>query len=301
MIKNQEFTDYLKLHFIVLIWGFSTILGLLITTSALEIVLFRTLIATLALAAWLYSRQQSFNLGWRAIIKILATGFLIAAHWILFFWSARLSTASICLAGMATCSFWTSLIEPLMTKRKIKIYELLLGLFVIAGLYIILQFELNYIWGISMAVLSAILCSVFTVLNGNYAKIYPAYTITFYEMLGACLGTFIFIIFYDIQLLKYPVMLSDWLYLFILAGLCTVYAFAVSVEVQKTLSAFVVNLTVNLEPVYGIIFAFLIFGDEEQMSSGFYIGTSIILLSVLVYPLINRVMRRRALRSDLIR
>ncbi len=298
---SEELRSYLKLHFVVLIWGFSAILGLLITISPVEVVLYRTLIATIILALLLLIRKRKFNIGRSAIIKIVLTGFIISAHWILFFWSARVSTASVCLAGMATCSFWTSLIEPLMTKRKIKIYEIFLGLFVVVGLYIILQFEFDYVLGIGMAIVSALLCSIFTVLNGGFTKHYPAYTITFYEMLGACVGTFLFILFYDPAMFKLPQIGLDWGYLLILAGFCTVYAFAVSVEIQKVLSAFVVNLTVNLEPIYGIILAFIIFGEREEMSLGFYLGTIIILLSVLAYPIINKMIKRRALQSDLIR
>jgi len=298
---NHELKSYLKLHFIVLIWGFSAILGLLITLSAPQVVLYRTLFASIILFVLLLLRKRKLNIGRVAILKIIGTGFIISAHWILFFWSARVSTASICLAGMATCSFWTSLIEPMMTRRKIRIYELFLGLFVIVGLYIILQFEFVYVLGIGMAIISAILCSVFTVLNGEFTKQHPAYTITFYEMFGACLGTAIFMLFYQPSLFVLPEIQMDWTYLILLAAFCTVYAFAVSVEIQKVLSAFVVNLTVNLEPIYGIILAFLIFGKQEEMSGGFYLGTSIILLSVLAYPLINKMVKRRALRSDLIR
>ncbi|MFQ3214072.1 MAG: drug/metabolite transporter (DMT)-like permease [Marivirga sp.] len=302
---NIELKSYLKLHFIVMIWGFSAILGLLIALPAVEVVFYRTLIATLILLVLLLIRKRKFNIGRTAIIKIIATGFIISAHWILFFWSARLSTASVCLAGMATCSFWTSLIEPLMTKRKVKIYELFLGLFIIVGLYIIFQFEFNYALGIGLAVISAMLASVFTVLNGQFTKHHAAYTITFYEMLGAFLGTVVFLAFYvpfyqptDFSLIPSQ---QDWFYLLVLAGMCTVYAFAVSVEIQKVISAFVVNLTVNLEPVYGILLAFFIFGEEEEMSVGFYVGTCVILLSVLCYPLINRMANRKALQSDTIR
>ena len=301
---NLELKSYLKLHFIVLIWGFSAILGLLIDLPAVEVVFFRTLMATIILFILLNIRKRNLKIGKQAILKIVGTGFIISAHWILFFWSARVSTASVCLAGMATCSLWTSLLEPLMTRRKVKIYELFLGAFVLVGLYIIFQFEFNYALGISMALISAMLASVFTVLNGQFTQKHAAYTITFYEMLGAFIGTAIFVLAYgaytDYQINLMPTK-SDWFYILLLAGFCTVYAFAVSVEIQKVLSAFVVNLTVNLEPVYGILLAFFIFGEEEEMSMGFYIGTAIILLSVLAYPLVNKWANRKALQSDMIR
>lgn len=298
--------DYLKLHFIVWIWGFTAILGLLITIPAVEIVWFRTMIAFMALGVMLYLRKHNFRLGWREVLKILGTGFIIAAHWILFFAAARVSTASVCLAGMATCSLWTSFVEPLINKRSIKVFEVVLGLVVIVGLYVIFRFEFNHALGLSMAVMSAFLAALFSVINGRLTKRHSPYMITFFEMLGAFLGTCVFFPFYiawftpDGVLHLAPTAM-DWLYLSILALICTVYAFSVSVELMKRLSAFVVNLTVNLEPVYGIILAVIIFGEREQMKPGFYVGTFIILLSVLAYPVINRRYRRRALDIDNLR
>jgi drug/metabolite transporter (DMT)-like permease len=302
---NLELRSYFKLHFIVLIWGFTAILGLLIALPAVEIVLFRTFLATLTLGILLTYRKRNFAIGSREILKIIATGFIIAAHWVLFFWAARVSTASVCLAGIATCSFWTSLFEPVMTNRKVKIYEVILGVVVVFGLYIIFRFEFQYALGITMAIVSAMLASIFTVLNGQFTHRHSPYTITFYEMLGAFLGTLLFLPFYviyftDGHLVLFPSNL-DWIYLLILSIICTVYAFSASVKIQQVLSAFVVNLTVNLEPVYGIILAFLIFGKEEEMSAGFYLGTFVILLSVLSYPLINKMAKRKALQSDVLR
>lgn len=302
---TNEAKNYLQLHFIVLIWGLTAILGLLINVSAIAVVFYRTLLSSAILFMMLYFWKISFRVSWKNFFIITGVGLIIGLHWILFFAAARVSTASVCLVGIATCSFWTSLIEPLMSKRKVKIYELALGIFVVIGLYIIFSVEFHYIEGLIMAILAAILASVFTVLNGKLTHQHNHYVITYYEMIGAFIGSIIFI----------PVYLSyfgaeakgfipkqwDWVYLFVLASVCTVLAFSMSIKVQKVLSAFVVNLTVNLEPIYGIILAFVIFGEEEKMSAGFYIGTSIILLSVLCYPMVNRIVKRRALQSNLIR
>lgn len=297
--------DYLKLHFIVWIWGFTAILGLLITIPAVEIVFYRTLLAFIALGFMLYLRRKNFFLGHKAILKILGTGFLIAAHWILFFAAARVSTASVCLAGMATCSLWTSFIEPAFNKRKINIVEVALGIVVIFGLYIIFRFEFNHALGLAMAVASAFLSALFTVINGQFIKNHNPFMITFYEMIGACLGTALFFPIYmtyfsggELNLVPTPM---DWLYLAILAIVCTVYAYSISVELMKRLTAYVINLTVNLEPVYGIILAVIIFGEKEKMAPGFYLGTLIILGAVISYPLINRYRRRRAMQVDHLR
>jgi len=297
--------DYIKLHFIVWIWGFTAILGLLISIPSVEIVFYRTLLAFIALGLLLHFRKRNFSLGHNEILKILSTGVLIAAHWILFFAAARVSTASVCLAGMATCSLWTSFIEPAFNKRRINMVEVLLGLVVIVGLYVIFRFEFDHALGLTMAVLSAFLSALFTVINGQFIKKHNPFMITFYEMIGACLGTALFFPIYMAYFSDGALNLSptplDWLYLAILAGVCTVYAYSISVELMKRISAFVINLTVNLEPVYGIILAVLIFGEKEQMASGFYVGTLIILSAVLSYPLINRYRKRKAMQVDHLR
>lgn len=302
---TNEVKNYVQLHFVVLIWGLTAILGLLINISAVAVVFYRTLMASIILLILLYFWKISFKVGAKEFLKITGVGLIIGLHWILFFAAARVSTASVCLVGIATCSFWTSLIEPVMSSRKVKIYELALGIMVIIGLYIIFSVEFQYIEGLIMAVLAAMLASIFTVLNGKLTHRHNHYVITFYEMVGAFFGSIVliplYLYYFDTEVLNFIPLQMDWLYLIILAGICTVLAFSISVKIQKILSAFVVNLTVNLEPIYGIILAFLIFGEKEKMSAGFYIGTAIILFSVLSYPLVNRIMKRRALQSDLIR
>jgi drug/metabolite transporter (DMT)-like permease len=301
----QEKKDYLTLHFIVLIWGFTAILGLLIEIPSVEVVFFRTFIASIGLWILLkfWKRPLKIN-SQKHIWVILGTGVLIAAHWILFFLSARISNASVCLAGMATCSLWTSLIEPLSQKRKIKRFEVLLSIVAFIGIGVIFNVEFDYLSGLLTAVLSAFIASVFTVINGRLTKTYDPYVITFYEMVGACLATVVFFPIYSgffVDRLSLNPSVSDWVYLAVLAIICTVYAYSISVELMKRLSAFSINLVVNLEPVYGIILALIIFGDSEEMSPGFYAGTLLILTSVLLYPLLNRRYKKKALSTDIIR
>jgi drug/metabolite transporter (DMT)-like permease len=289
--------DYLMLHLIVLIWGFTAILGLLISLPAIELVFYRTLIASVGVAAIFLIKKKSLLLPFDQMIKVVAVGFVIALHWILFFWSARVSTASVCLAGMATTSLWTAFVEPVFNRTKIKWYEVGLGLMVISGLLVIFSFETGYWLGISMALGSAFLAAVFSVLNSRLAHRHSPYQITFYEMAGACLFTVLFMPVYTYFLTDQGLQLSwqgyDWFWLLILGGICTVYAFSVSVELMKRLSVFSINLTINLEPVYGIVLAVLIFGESEKMTPQFYIGTGIILVSVLAYPVFNYWNKRR--------
>lgn len=299
-----QIKHYLHLHFVVLIWGFTAILGLFISIPAVEIVLYRTLISSIALGLILFFWKKPWKINTRAFWQIVLTGCIIGAHWILFFGAARVSTASVCLAGMATSSLWTSFIEPFFYRKKIKLYEVGLGILVMIGLYLIFSFEFNHALGLLMAIASAFLASLFTVVNSKFTKHYYHYTITFYEMIGACLFCLMFLPFYayfisDTGMIAWKPAALDWLYLCILALICTVYAYSASVELMKNISAYAVNLTTNMEPVYGILLALVFLGDQEQMTPGFYAGTIVILASVVAYPIIKRYQRRKAARAEL--
>lgn len=305
MSVDSTVKDYLMLHFIVLIWGFTAILGLLISIASLEIVFFRTLIASFILGLMFFWKKTSIRIPQRELVKVIGTGFIISVHWLLFFWAARVSTVSVCLAGMATTSLWTAFLEPIANKRKVKAFEIFLGLLVIVGLYVIFRFELDYWLGLVMAIASAFLSALFTVINGRFAKRHNPYVLTFYEMFGACVFAAMLLPVYGYFFAPEGLQLipgaMDWLWLFLLGGVCTVYAFSVSVELMRRITAFAVNLTINLEPVYGIILAVLIFGEKEKMTGGFYLGTLIILVSVLIYPVYNYYLRRKAKGNNLLR
>ncbi len=302
---TKETKDYLHLHFLVLIWGFAAILGLLITMPTVELVFYRTLIAALGLYIVIKARGVSFRINQtRDFWIILGTGFLIAAHWVTFFLSARISNISISLAGFATCSLWTSIIEPLSMGRKVKGYELILAVIAIIGIVVIFNTEFNYFNGLLVGILSAILCALFSVINAGLSKKYDPYVITFYEMIGAWLSIVLFFPVYTrtyVDKLQLSGTVLDFVFLSILAVFCTVYAYSISVELMKRISAFSINLTVNLEPIYGIILALIIFGESEKMTLGFYVGTGSILASVLLYPLLNRRFKQKALSTDIIR
>lgn len=298
---NQNTLDYLRLHFIVLIWGFTAILGELIKVSPVEVVVYRTGISTLGLMVLLLILRKSFKTGRKGLMIMLGTGLIIAAHWILFFLAARLSTISICLVGMATCAFWTSILEPIFTKRTFKTFEVLLALMVVGGISLIYSVSFEHALGLSVAMASALLASVFTIINGKLIKEHNAYVITFYEMAGALIGsTLVFAVMApmtpDISF-GLP-SAADWGWLALLGLVCTVYPFGESVELMKRMSAYTINLTVNLEPVYGIILALLIFKDKEVMSTGFYMGAAIILLSVMIHPVLERRARKRNARVE---
>lgn len=301
--------DYLRLHFIVLLWGFTAILGKLISVPPVELVFWRTLLASTGLAALLVLRKQPWRIPAGEAVRLLAVGALVAAHWITFFLAARLSSVSVCLAGMATLALWTSFLEPLLLWRRIRFYEVGLSMLTMIGLYLVSQAEFDQLTGLLVAILSAGLSALFSVLNSQLVQRHPPLRLTLYEMAGACLSIALFFPLYSRYFtngngLHLALQGFDWVWLAVLAGVCTVYAFSTSVELMKRLSAFVINLTINLEPVYGILLAALMYGlrvpgfGQEQMSTGFYLGTAVILFSVLIHPVIDQWNQRRIRRRE---
>lgn len=287
-------SDYVKLHFIVFLWGFTAVLGKLITIPTVEMVLYRTLLAALGMAIVIIaSRRGTLQVAPHDLFKLLAIGFIVAVHWLAFFGSARVSNVSVSLVGFATNSLWAALLEPWFNRTRIKKFELLLGLVVILGLYIIFSFNFQYKLGLLLGIGAGFTSALFAVFNAKLVKRIPAFTITLYEMTGAFLSIALFLPLYKITLAEnHQLQLNptrmDWLYITVLAGVCSVYAYSVGVELMKKISVFLLQLTLNLEPVYGIIMAVIIFKDKEKMGLNFYIGTAVILSAVALYPVLKR-------------
>jgi len=283
---SASFKDYLNLHFVVFLWGFTAILGKLISVNADVMVLYRTLLAALGMGALMIFRKEKFGVSSSDLLKLLLTGGVVAAHWLTFFFSVKLSNPSTALVGFATCSLWAALLEPVVKGRKIQLVEVLLGIVVVIGLYVIFSFDFKHPFGLFLGILSGVTVAIFGVLNSLFVKRMTPTTITFYEMVGACAttGLVILAINEDVNLIPEPI---DWFWIAILAFACSVYAYAVSIELMKRLSVFFIQLTLNLEPVYGIILALLIFGESEVMDWSFYVGTVIILAAVLLYPILK--------------
>jgi drug/metabolite transporter (DMT)-like permease len=289
---KTTFKDYFTLHFVVLIFGFTAILGQLISIHTLGLVFFRTFLATVGFYIYFKIKGLDIKIDTKGKWKLLMTGgIVIALHWFTFFYSAKVSTIAISLVGLSTTSLWTSFIEPLWNKKRIQPLQVILGGVVILGLYLIFLYEFTHIWGLILSLICAIMGSIFSVLNGEFAKKYSPQIITFYEMLGVAISTFIPILYILISgntnISVIPQGL-DWLWILILAVFCTIYAYSESVNLVRIFSAFTFNLTLNLEPVYGIILAYIIFGEKERMTTGFYIGTLVILGTVLMYPFLNK-------------
>ena len=290
-MQENKLKNYLLLHFIVFIWGFTAILGALITIDAIPLVFFRMGLAVVFIALYFLIKKKSFYLDRTGIFKFLITGIIIATHWIFFFKAIKVSNVSVALVTMSTGAFFTSLIEPVFFRRRIKSLEIILGLFVIVGLYIIFNFESQYQLGIIYALISSFLGSLFAVLNGLFVKKYDENRISLYQLLFGTLFVLIYLIINrQITIEFFQLQQMDWFYLFVLSSVCTAYAFIASVKVMKYISPYTVMLTINLEPIYAIILALFIFGDKEKMNPEFYLGAAIVLGVVLA----NGVIKNRA-------
>ncbi len=282
MKLTKKLHYYIILHITILIWGITGILGKLISMPSSSIVIDRMLIAYLALASMLLFRKKEFvktKYRW----QMIAVGVITAAHWASFFEALKVSNISVTLCCLASCSFFVSILQPLITKTKIKLYEVVLGFFVILGISIIFTFESNYTLGITLSVLSAFLAAIFSVWNAELIKHNSAFTITLNEMLGGSIAMLLyFVLKGDFNVLQIIPTGIDWVYILVLGIICTAIAFMYGTLVLKELSPFTVSISVNLEPIYAILLALLIFGESEIMSIEFYIGAIIILATIVL-------------------
>lgn len=280
---SVNFKNHLHLHLIVFIWGFTAILGELITLDALPLVWTRILIAVGFVFLFIKLSKRSLVLNTKTITLFFICGFVIAIHWLTFFHAIKISNISITLACISTGAFFTSLLEPIFYKRKIIWYEVFLGIMVVLGLLIIFSFETQYIEGILTALLSAALSATFSIINGKFANKYDSLIISFYELLG---GLFVLTVFLfllgDFNAQVFNFQGFDWLWLLILGSVCTAYPFIATIDIMKYLSPYTVMLTINLEPIYGTILAVILFTENEKMTPAFYIGAIIILSTVIL-------------------
>ncbi len=282
-LKNQ-----LHLHFIVFIWGFTAILAALISMDALSLVWYRVGIAVFVIFIYFKWTKVSFHENLVDLLKFSIGGILIAIHWATFFHAIKISTISTTLITMSSSAFFVVLLKPFFGEKKIVFHELILAIFAVIGFVIIFKVESIYANGIIFALISAFLIALFSLYNSKLVKKYKANKIAFYELFFA----FLFmtgVLFYKgsltIDLFKLPKL--DWMFIVILATACTAYPFVVATNLLNKMSPFTIVLTNNLEPVYGIILAIIIFGDKEKMSWQFYLGALIIFTSVLLNAFIK--------------
>ena len=296
--NKPKLKNYLHLHFLVFIAGFTAILGELITIKAIPLVLFRMVIALGLMFLYIKIVKVKLKIKLKDLLKFSVAGIIIALHWITFFGAIDEANISIALAMFSTGAFFASFIEPIIYKRSVIWYEIFFGVLVIIGIFIITQSEIKYLTGIILGISSAFFSSLFAVLNGTFLKKHKATVISFYEFLSGILFITIYILVFGdgFSASFFNLSMSDFGYLFILASICTAYAFIASVHVMKLISPYTVVLTYNLEPVYGIIMAIFLFPEKEKMSSAFYYGALVIIATVILNGIIKnkRILKRKA-------
>ena len=277
----------IQLHIAVFLAGFTAILGKLITLNEGLLVWFRLLITVATLAAILFFRKQLVRIPLKDMLKIFGVGVIVAIHWVSFYGSVKYANVSVALVCFSATGFFTAFFEPLVLKKRISFAEVGLGLIAIVGIYIIFDFHPQYKLGIVFGIISAIGSALFPIYNKRLLLRFSPKILTLYELGGGLLALTVLIPFYIMQFpaAYYLPSATDWFWLLILAWLCTVLSFDLQLSALKKISAFTANLTYNMEPVYGILLAFIFFKENEKLNPAFYFGVALILLAVILQML----------------
>lgn len=285
------------LHLTVFVWGFTGILGALITISAVQLVWFRVLIASLSLFLYFKFNKTDFKVDRKSLLKMVATGAIVGAHWVLFFAAIKLSTVAVTLVCLSSITLFTAIFEPLINRKRISKLEILAGVLIITGIILIFKFETQYTKGIITGLASAVCASLFSIINARLVKKTEAPVIAFYELSGAFVWISLYLFItsgYTRAMILKP---ADIGYLLLLGTICTSLAYVAGVSVMRELSAFRVALITNLEPVYGIIMSFIFFGDINKMTLGFWGGALLILSTIFLYPVAQTQISKRKSRA----
>jgi drug/metabolite transporter (DMT)-like permease len=293
LFKNK---NLLLLHFIVLIWGWSPILGKLINIEgvvAYQLVWFRMLITVITVSSYLILAKKSIQLPKNDIYRLVGTGAIIAFHWFCFYNAINVSNVSVTLVAFATGTLFTSIIEPVFYKRKIIRYEIAFGMVIIGAIAMIFQVETQYTLGIIFGMLAALTSSFFTVFNGLLVRRIPSPVIAFYELGGGFLALTIYLFFTgEFKPEFFSISPRGWGWLSVLSILGTAFPFIASVNLMKKISPYTITLTVNLETIYGIIIAYILWKKDESMTPGFYLGTMIILATIFGNGLLKQYLKK---------
>jgi drug/metabolite transporter (DMT)-like permease len=285
----SKYKYHIWLHLTILIFGLTGILGKLITVDSYLLVWYRLIIALVGVLVYFAITKFSIRISKRELIRTSLVGIIIAVHWVTFFEAIKQSNVSVALVCFSSSTLFTAILEPIYFRRKIKPYELIFGILIITGLYFIFSFEFKYLIGMILSVVSAALASWFTVLNGILIKETKAKLISFYELLGAFVVVSIYLLITKQgDVTQFAVPTADIKWLIILGTLCTAFAFIMGVEVMKKISPYTVTISVNLEPIYSIVLALLIWPESETMSFGFYMGTLIVIATIFLNALFKK-------------
>tara|TARA_B100000989_G_C19455762_1_gene433933 strand:+ start:33 stop:914 length:882 start_codon:yes stop_codon:yes gene_type:complete len=273
----------LSLHFMVLILGFTGIFGKLISLNTIELVWYRMLIAFITLFTFLVFKKELTKIKKKDFFGLLFIGSLVAVHWFFFFESIKVSNVSVAVVCLSTASFFSAMIEPLFLNRKPKLYEYILGIVVFVTLFLMLEAETKYTMGYIYGIIASFLGTLFTLYNAKYISRLEASKITMVEMLaGVIIFSIIMLINKEIGISNLKININDFVYLFLLGTICTAAVFVWMVEIMKYISPYSLIMAINLEPIYSIVLALIIFSESEHMNLPFYIGASVIILVVFL-------------------
>ena len=262
----------------VVILGLTGVFGKLISLSAIHLVWYRMGIAFISIAIFLAFKKQLFAVSKKDFLGLLGVGALVTFHWLCFFESIKVSTVSVAVVCLATSSLFSALIEPFFFKRKFLFYEVIMGVVVVVALAFIMGTETKYFWGYFYGIMAALLATLFTLFNAKYINKVGAAKITMIEMLsGVIIISCILFFQQDYTVFTTKISITDLTYLILLGTLCTAMVFVWLTEIMRHITPYSLIMAINLEPVYSIIFALIIFGDNELMSSSFYFGSCLII------------------------
>ena len=285
----QRYKYHALMHLIIFLWGFTGILGKLIHKDALHIVWYRVLIAFVALGLFLLYRGKDLRLSKKMVPKVLGVGLIVATHWMTFYYSIQLSTASLAILCLSTTTLHVSWLEPLVMNKKFSLRQLLMGLVVISGIsFVSLDFSGQELLALFFGLLSALCAAFFSVFNAKLSEETSAEQLTFYEMIAAfTLVSIILLSLGKLHVSDLIVSFSDLCWLLFLGIVCTSFAFLATIVIVRKLGAFTVSLNINLEPIYTILLAIVLLNEHKSLSTNFYLGAAIIVLVLLSNGLIK--------------
>ncbi|GIM57556.1 permease [Capnocytophaga canimorsus] len=272
-----------RLHFIIFLWGFTAILGKIITLEASALVWYRMLLTSSILLVFVFFFQkETIKIPKKMFFKLLGVGFLMALHWLFFFQSIKVSNVSIALSCISTTTLFTAITEPIVYKRRLDWLEIIIGIVIVLGMILIFKTEIQYKEGIFYGILCALLASIFSVFNGKLHGSTTSGNIIFYEIFGGFLALSGYFGLTGELLNFTQISWVDFWWVLLLAGLFTAYPMFESIRLMKHISPFTLVLAVNLEPIYGVVFAYLIFGESEHMSPIFYMASAVMLAAIFL-------------------
>ncbi|WP_284283513.1 DMT family transporter [Portibacter lacus] len=295
-VVDKQKRAYLELHLAVLLFGFTAILGDLMDLPAIVIVWWRLLITSISFIFIIKSIRHLGSFSKNQILRFMGIGIITSLHWVLFFAAIQYSNASITLVALACTSFFVSLVEPIIMKRKFEWIEVVIGLIIVPAMILIVNnIEDGYVIGVFLGLLSAFLAAIFTSLNKKYIVDGKERIISFLELGGAWIFLSLLLPIYHMwqPIEAFWPSNMDWVYLLILALLCTTLAYVMAMKALNYISAFASALTINLEPVYGIFLAVFLLKEHKELNLEFYLGVVIIIAAVTIYPLLMRRRKRK--------